>query len=164
MKSLNWNGLYANKFKKIGLIFTAIFIILDIIGKVSGMDDSTIFIGPVYILILSLMIAIFSKEKIEDERIQVIRYFALKQTFSIVIVTVLFSIPLTKIFHSNFSYYCIIVPMLCYFPIFELANYYNPNFIFKEQTSNKTSEQIMQMTLSMGVVISIIALIIHFLK
>lgn len=160
MKSINWNGLYANKFKKAGLIFAAIFILLDLIGRFSEMEDKS-FITPVYFIIYSLMIAMFSREKIEDERVQIIRYFALKQTFSIVIVTVLLAIPVTRIFHSSFSYYCIIIPMLCYFPIFELVNTYNPAFIFKEGTSNKTSEQLTQMVLAMGVVMSIISLVIN---
>lgn len=163
MKSPNWNGLYANKFKKIGLVFAVLFISLDLIGRFSAMEDKLLF-TPIYFIIFSLLTAIFSKEKIEDERIQIIRNFALRQTFSIIILTILLAIPLTKIFHSNFSYYCIIVPMLCYFPVFELANYYNPAFIFKEETSNKTSEQITIMALSTGVVMSIISLVMHFLK
>lgn len=164
MKSINWNGLYANKFKKIGLIFAAIFIFIDLIARFSNMEDKSL-LSPAYFIIYSLIIAMFSKEKIEDERIKIIRYFSLKQTFSIVILTVLLTILVNKTLHySNFSYYSIIIPMLCYFPIFELVNIYNPAFIFKEGTSNKASEQLTQMALSVGVVMSIISLVINFLK
>lgn len=163
MKSINWNGLYANKFKKAGLIFAMLFIFIDIIERISGMDDIVI-IGPIYFTILSLVIAIFSKEKLEDERIQVIRYFALKQTFSIVILSVLLTIAFTRIAHSSFTYYSIIVPMLCYFPIFELANYYNPDFIFKERTSEKGSEAVIVVALTIGLIASVVSLIMYLLK
>lgn len=164
MKSLNWNGLFTNKFKKIGLIFAAIYIGIDIINKIYGVEDKAIIIDPIYYIIMSLNIAMFSKEKVEDERTQIIRHFALKLTFTILILTLLFAIPLTKIFHSNFSYYCIIIPILCYFPIFELANYYNPAYIFKEGVTHKGSEQLSIMALSTGVIMFIISMIINLVK
>lgn len=160
MKSLNWNGLFANKFKSIGLIFAAIFIIAEAVGRFSGMDDKTSINLTVYFIIYSLHLAIFSKEKIEDERVQIIRYFALKQTFSILILVIL----MTNISHSNFSYYSIIASMLCYFPIFELANYFNPDWIFKERTAKKGSESFVSMALIIGLIASVGSLVIHFLK
>ena len=160
MKSLNWNGLYANKFKRIGLIFAALFIVIEGVNRYYGVDNSNSINLTIYFIIYSLFLAIFSKEAIEDERIQIIRYFSLKQTFSIVILAIL----MTNISHSNFSYYSIIGSMLCYFPIFELTNYFNPDFIFKERTAKKGSETFVTMALTIGLVASVGSVIMHFLK
>ena len=159
MKSMNWNGLYDNNFKSIGLIFAAIFIVIEIVGKITRMPDTTSTGMNIYLIIVSLFLAMFSKEKIEDERILIIRYFALKQTFTIVIVV----ISITSARHFNFSYYSIIASMLCYFPIFQLANSYNPDFIFKERTSKMSGSFVKGFFVFMTIA-AIYDLVMHIFK
>lgn len=125
--------------KKIGILFASIFIILEIIAKITGtleaIDQSLIIIINVFIL-LSLNMAVFSKEKTDDERTRIIRYFSLKTSFQILIVTMV-----VNYWNSIIeAIYLAIASLILYLLIFHLANYYNPSFIFKEETKKNKAD------------------------
>lgn len=73
----------------------------------------------------------FSKEKTDDERTQVIRYFAVKTSFRLLILG-LASIYLLK-FKIDLIYIAI-SSLIIYLLIFYFSSYFNPDFIFKEET------------------------------
>lgn len=132
MKSSDFSPLNKYYVKRIGLILAGFLITLSIVAKLTGiLEEIELRLINVYIL-LSLLLAAFSKEKVDDERSQKIRYFSLKFTFNLLIIFIAFN----YLFKFNFeSIYLAISSLIIYLVIFYLANYFNPKFIFKEDTN-----------------------------
>jgi intein/homing endonuclease len=133
MKLSNLSSLNAHYVKRIGLIFASLFISLEIIAKLTGViEEIDLRLINLYI-IASLGFVAFSKEKVDDERSQIIRYFSLKFTFKLLIA----GIATIYCFKINIEpIYIAISSLIAYLVTYYLASYYNPEFIFKEETKN----------------------------
>jgi len=127
MKLSNLSSLNAHYIKRIGLIFASLFIALAIIAKLTGViEEIDLRLLNLYILV-SLGFVAFSKEKVDDERSQIIRYFSLKLTFKLLIA----AIATVYCFKLNIeSIYIAISSVIAYLIIYSLASYFNPDFIF----------------------------------
>ena len=153
MKLSNLSALNQPYAKKIGILLASIFIILEIVAKITGTleagDQASITIINVFIL-LALSMAVYSKEKTDDERTQIIRYFSLKTSFQLLIGAILIN-------HWNDSIvepiYIAIASLIIYLLIFHLSNYFNPGFIFKEKTKkNKAEIKLVTVIMGFGVI------------
>lgn len=117
--------------KKLGLIVSFAWLVVELAIRIRGVIDQHV-IAPINIMfLLSLFWAVFSKEKVDDERLQAIRYFSFKTTmqlFPIAVVTLV-------IFKYNIEplNYAIGV-LIGYLMIYYLCVFFNPEFIFKEKT------------------------------
>lgn len=131
MKLSKLSSLNAHYVKRTGLIFASLFIVLEIIAKICGViEEIDLRLINIYIL-GSLFFVAFSKEKVDDERSKIIRYFSLKFTFGFLIDV----IAIIYYFKFNIELiYIAISSLIVYLIVFYLANYYNPEFIFKEET------------------------------
>lgn len=131
MKLSNLSSLNKHYVKRIGLFFASFFIVLEIVAVLTGtIADIDLRLVNLYILV-SLSLAAFSKEKVDDERSQKIRYFSLKFTFNLLIL----GLALIYLLKLNFeTIYIAISSLIIYLVVFYLANYFNPEFIFKEET------------------------------
>ncbi|HUX53330.1 MAG TPA: hypothetical protein VMV56_02830 [Williamwhitmania sp.] len=134
MKGPNLFALNEHSIRRTGLIFAGIFIVLEIIAKVTGsIQHMHVSLVNIYTM-LALFMAAFSKDKVDDERSQAIRYFSLKVTFKCLLA----AISINYIYKFNFeSIYIANSSLIVYLIIYHLANYYNPVFIFKEGTRKK---------------------------
>ena len=131
MKLSNLSSLNENYVKRIGLIFASIFIVMEIVAHITGVIEKLDVQNINIYLLLSLSLAAFSKEKIDDERLKAIRYFSLKLTFNLLIV----SLAINYLLKSNIeTIYIAISSLIIYLIVFNLANHFNPEFIFKEET------------------------------
>ena len=130
MKLSDLSSLNAHYVKRIGLIFASLFIALEIVAKLTGVIEGIdLRLYNLYILV-SLLSAVFSKEKVDDERSKIIRYFSLKSTFKLLI----FSIAINYCYELKLeSIYIAISSLIVYLIIYYLASYFNPEFIFKEE-------------------------------
>ncbi|MBE9468115.1 MAG: hypothetical protein IMY72_07325 [Bacteroidetes bacterium] len=117
--------------KRIGLFFASFFIVLESVAALTGtIADIDFKLVNLYILV-SLSLVAFSKEKVDDERSQKIRYFSLKFTFNLLIL----GLALIYLLELNFeTIYIAISSLIIYLVVFNLSNYFNPEFIFKEET------------------------------
>ena len=88
---------------------------------------------------LSLLLIVFSKEKIDDERTKQIRFFTIKTTFSMLIGLIV----ITNMYNYQLDLtYIPTASLLFYLIVFYLSNYFNPSFIFVERISdNKSSDR-----------------------
>jgi hypothetical protein len=131
MKLSNLSALNQHYVKRIGIIFASIFIIMEIVAKLTGtIEQIDLRLVNLYIM-LALFMAAFSKDKVDDERSKIIRYFTLKVTFRYLLA----AIATNYILELNIeSIYIAISFLIIYLIIFQVANYYNPEFIFKEET------------------------------
>jgi len=131
MKSSNLSALNQHYENRIGIIFASIFIIMEIVAKLTGtIEEIDTHLINLYILV-ALSLSVFSKEKTDDVRTQTIRYFAVKLSFRLLIA------GLAAIYLLNIQIdliYIAISSLIIYLIIFYLSNYYNPSFIFKEET------------------------------
>ena len=136
MKLSNLSSLNKYSVKRIGFFFAFFFILLEILALKAGtIDESNFRLLNVYIL-GSLLLVAFSKEKVDDERSQKIRYFSLKFTFKFLLA----SITSNYLLNYNIeTIYVAIFSLIIYLVVFNLANYYNPEFIFKEETKKNES-------------------------
>jgi hypothetical protein len=137
MKLSNLSALNQHYVKRLGVIFASIFIILGIVAKLTGTwEEIDVRLVNLYILV-ALSLTVFSKEKTDDERTQIVRYFAIKMSFRLLIA------GLAAIYLLNFKIdliYIAISSLIIYLLIFYLSSYFNPSFIFKEETkTNKGS-------------------------
>lgn len=133
MKISNLSALNQHYVKRIGLIFASIFIIMEIVAKLTGtIEEIDTHLINLYILV-ALSLTVFSKEKTDDERTQIIRYFSVKTSFRLLIA------GLAIIYILKFKIeliYIAISSLILYLIIFYLTNYFNPGFVFKEETKN----------------------------
>lgn len=134
MKLSNLSALKEHSVKRTGIIFAGIFIVLEIVAKVTGAIEQ-MDVSLVNLFTMSaLFMAAFSKDKVDDERSQTIRYFSIKVTFKCLLIAILinyiYKLNIESIYIANLS-------LIAYLIIYHLANYYNPEFIFKEGTRRK---------------------------
>ncbi len=134
----NLSSLNNYSVKQIGILSTVIFIIIKILSLYVNRFSTDMNSINNFIL-LSLMLIVFSKEKIDDERSQTIRYFALKVTCKFFLLGTMLS-QLIK-FNLNLTYVAIST-MLIYLLIFNLASYFNPRWIFSEKTEQTNTKLI----------------------
>lgn len=137
MKLSNLSALNAYSAKRLGILFASIFIVIEIVAKITGtLETIDIHLMNLYI-VGALSLAVFSKEKIDDERTQIIRYFAVKTSFKLLIL----GLAALYVLKINIELiYIAISSLILYLIIFYLSNYFNPGFIFKEETkSNKNN-------------------------
>ncbi len=128
------NSLDQHSVKRIGLIFAIIFIVLEIVANITGtIEEIDVHLVNLYIL-LALSMMVFSKEKTDDERTQIIRYFTMKTSFRLLI----YGLATIYLFEFNIEIiYIAILSLIMYLIIFYLTDYFNPSFIFKEKTKDK---------------------------
>ena len=133
MKTSNLSSLNQHYVKRIGVLFASVFIIMELIAKLTGaIEKIDISLVNLYILV-ALSLAAFSKEKTDDERDQIIRYFSLKLSLRILIA----GLAIVYVLKYNVeTIYIGISSLIIYLLIFHLADYFNPSFIFKEETKN----------------------------
>ncbi len=141
MKLSNLSALHQHYVKRVGLIFAGAFITMEIIAKLAGklqlMDTKLI---NLYTLI-ALSMAVFSKEKTDDERSQLIRYFTMKKSFQFLIL----ELVIIQVFELQFELILVAISALAFYLItFYITNYFNPDFLFKEETkTNKLGFRLM---------------------
>ncbi len=137
MKLSNLSSLNPHYVKRIGLIFASLFIALEIVAKLTGViDEIDTSLINLYILVSMSFIA-FSKEKVDDERSKAIRYFSLKLTFGYLMFGIALIYAAESILDTKINIeliYIAISSLIVYSIIFYLASYFNPDFIFKEET------------------------------
>jgi hypothetical protein len=150
MKTSNLSSLNQPYVKRIGLLFAGIFIVMEIFAKLTGaIEKIDLTLVNLYILV-ALSMAAFSKEKTDDERHQIIRYFSFKLTVRIIIA----GLAIIYVMKYNVeTIYIAIASLLTYLLIFHLADYFNPNFIFKEET--KKNPNIIKMFVGIMIIIGI---------
>lgn len=140
MKLSNLSALNEPYAKKVGILFAGIFILLEIVAKLTGTLEATspflIKFSNLFIL-LALSKAVFSKEKTDDERTRIIRYFSLKTSLQLLIGALAINYLGEYIAESI---YIVIASLILYLLIFHLSNYYNPSFIFKEKTKKYNTD------------------------
>lgn len=118
--------------KKIGLITAFAWLVVELVIQIRGVVDKPM-IGVANIMFLSgLLMAVFSKEKIDDERFLAIRYFSFKTTM------LLFTITVVAVYSFKYNVepiYYAIGTLIGYLMIYYFCVLFNPGFIFKEKTT-----------------------------
>jgi len=119
--------------KKIGLIIAFSWLVVEIVLRIRGIVDKPM-VGVAHIMFSTgLLMAVFSKEKIDDERFLAIRYFSFKTTMLLFILTVVavysFKYDIEPIVYA-------IGTLIGYLMIYYFCVLFNPNFIFKEKSPN----------------------------
>lgn len=117
--------------KKLGLIVSLAWLIVELAIRIRGVVDQHV-IAPINIMfLLGLFWVVFSKERIDDERFKAIRYFSFKTTVQLFPIAV----AILVVFKYNIEplNYAIGV-LIGYLMIYYLCVFFNPEFIFKEKT------------------------------
>lgn len=117
--------------KKAFLILGSLFLVTLLLCRHFELPRSYIMWGK-GITVCLFISAIFTREKTDDERSQQLRYFALKSSF---VMMALWSIMHDGPNESAFS--PIMGSIVLYFIAFYLADYFNPDYLFKESTTKK---------------------------
>lgn len=125
--------LEAHYMRRFGLVLVFLLVAVELLAYLADVHEA---VNLRYLRAFTLgalgMIA-FSKEKIDDERVQAIRYFSLKLTFCfLLIISVVTYISVISIDLLN----ALILSLIVYLIIFHLANRFNPEFVFKEEVNN----------------------------
>jgi len=166
MKATILSSLNDFRVKKTALIFALIFGTLQILMSVFHMyegDSIRKFIN--FIILLTLLMAVYSKEKLDDERVQQVRYFSFKMSFYVIVVFLgfnyFFGLGVSAIYIGMGS-------LLFYLIIFYLGIFFNPAFIFIEKTDRSRIQQInlkfFRVILSVVAVLIVLAMITNYLK
>jgi hypothetical protein len=117
--------------KKLGLIVSFAWLIVELAIRIRGVVDQHV-ITPISIMfLLSLFWAVFSKENVDDERFQAVRYFSFKTTMQLFPLAVV-SLVILKYNIEPLNY--AIGVLIGYLMIYYLCVFFNPEFIFKEKT------------------------------
>lgn len=150
MKLSNLSTLNENYVKRIGFLFASIFIIMEIVVKLTGIQEEIkLDLINLYILV-ALSLAVFSKEKTDDERTQIIRYFTIKMSFRLLVA----GLAVIYMFKFNVDIiYIAISSLIFYLLIFYLSSYFNPRFIFKEEA--KTNKRSLKLIIGIMIFIGI---------
>jgi hypothetical protein len=158
-------------FKKLGLAITAVGLLLLITLLVwspeldePGYIDKVLY--PLHLIIIfGLMMLTFSKEKIDDERVQKIRYFVTKFCFRFLIIllpTYLIITNLDRVPFSVYPIFYIIEGILILFQIlFRFGLNRNPKKMFSEPTKGNTGFVILFIALLIMIVTVVIDLFSH---
>ena len=159
------------KFKRINLVGSAFFLMIDIIIHIFNLgylwkDFVNVHIILHFFLILGLVSAVLSKEKIDDELAQKIRYASYKLTLSLLVcigALIVYFLTFLKITSIP------LLPVLYFFEatlVFNLLLTYlgirfSPAWILKEPTSPKSYTQAMITIYIMIVILLIVVAIIN---
>jgi len=130
--------------KKMGLIMAAAWLVVEVVLRIHGVVDKPM-IGATNIMFLGgLIMAVFSKEKTDDERFLAIRYFSFKTTMLLFVLTI---VALYSFKYNVESIYYAIGTLIGYLIIYYFCVFFNPDFIFKENTikSRKNSDVVFVM-------------------
>jgi cell division protein FtsW (lipid II flippase) len=158
-------------FKKIGLAVTAIGLLMLIAIIVwspewdePGYIDKVLF--PLHLIIIfGLMMLTFSKEKIDDEGVQKIRYFVTKFCFRLLIVLIPTYLIITNLDRMAFSAYpifYIIEGMLILFQIlFRIGLKQSPKMMYSEPTKGNAGFIIVLIAMFILIVTVVIDLFTH---
>jgi len=123
--------LYDYKLKRKAAFFAGIFVLLKLVADIMNLGNQVDMKNLNLYVVLSLLLVISGKEKLDDERTKEIRHFALNLTFRLLVAFIV----LNSLFKLNFEVINIVISSLIfYLLIFYTADYYNPGFIFKEST------------------------------
>ena len=122
--------------KKLGLSVALTFLIVEFAIKIKGVVDESIIEGTNMLFLYGLILAVFSKEKVDDERFVAIRYFSLKFSLQLFLIAVFIDyirkIQITPIY---FAFGTLITYLIVYYT----CVLFNPKFIFKEKTEESFS-------------------------
>ena len=117
--------------KKIGLVIAFSWLVVEIVLRIRGIVDKPM-VGAAHIMFSTgLLMAVFSKEKIDDERFLAIRYFSFKTTLLLFAITV---ITVYSFRYNVDAIYYVIGTLMSYLIIYYFCVFFNPEFIFKEMT------------------------------
>jgi hypothetical protein len=140
-------ALADSRYKLVGISFALLGLILlfaqDFMGLVyeSGWKDRTLLLIH-YVIILSLIMLNFSKEKDDDERIQRIRYTLLKLVYAWTILGISFYLVVTGLNSVDLNMYIIIYiiegALVLYQILFRIFLVINPKWIFEEHRSKRS--------------------------
>lgn len=126
--------------KKIGFVVAFSWLVVEIVLRIRGVVDKPM-IGMTNIMFFGgLLMAVFSKEKIDDERFLAIRYFSFKTTM------LLFTITVVAVYSFKYNVepiYYAIGTLVGYLMIYYFCVLFNPEFIFKEKTSESMNSKVM---------------------
>lgn len=129
--------------KKLGLIIAFAFLIVEVVIIIRGVVDDNIIMPANVFLLLFLCFAVFSKEKIDDERLMAIRYFSFKKTMELFPLAVI----VDYVRGGNIApIYFAIGTLMGYLFIYYFCLFFNPDFIFKEKTNEKYSNLTLVLT------------------
>lgn len=139
-------SLADHRFRFFGLLISIVAVILLVTLHMlnyqyeEGWHDR-IFIINHFIIVFGLYMIMFSKETIDDERVQRIRYSLLKVNYTLTICGILCYISVTTLDKVEFSiyivFYIIEVVLIVYQLLFRYCLAVNPDWIFKETTRSK---------------------------
>jgi hypothetical protein len=144
-------AMFDYRVKKQAIILSIIFFIVDKLTYINNDWYANSYSNHIffnYLIVLGLLTAIGSKDKIDDERSRLIRYSILKN--SIALFVVIFGI--TALFSGQFGIkslsmitilYCLQGILVIHILSLFLANKYNPAWLFKETTSPKDYNNLM---------------------
>lgn len=144
-------SLYDYKVKKHALIATIVFFLIDkIVYLLEGYYVNIHFhhIMFNYLVVISLLTAANSKDKIDDERSMLIRYSVLKSSFGFfAIVFGIIALMSNQFEIESLSMltilYCIQGLLAVHVVLVYLGNRFNPSWLFKETTAPKDFNQMM---------------------
>lgn len=144
-------SLFDYKVKKHALIASLVFFILDKIIYLFGSYYVNIHFHHIlfnYLVVISLITAANSKDKIDDERSMLVRYSVLKSSFGFFAIVFGIIALLSNIFHvESLSMltilYCIQGLLVVHIALVYLGNRYNPSWLFKETAAPKDFNQMM---------------------
>mgnify|MGYP006301486207 CR=1 FL=1 len=166
MKASSLSSLNDFRVKKTALIFTIIFGTLQVLMSVFQLYEG----DPIrkfmnFIILLTLLMAVYSKEKLDDERVQQVRYFSLKMSFYVLIIFLGFN------YFAGFGISAIYVgigSLLFYLIVFYLGLFFNPAFIFIEKTNRSKIQRInlkvFRVVCSVIAVLIALAILTNFFK
>jgi hypothetical protein len=158
-------------FKKFGLAVTAIGLLMLIAIKVwspeldePGYMDKILF--PIHLVIIfGLMILTYSKEKIDDEGVQKIRYFVTKFCFRLIIIFIPTYLIITNLDRVEFSayhiFYIIEVILILFQILFRIGLKQSPKMMFSEPTKGNAGFIIVLIALLILIVTVMIDLFSH---
>jgi len=153
LKFLNLSSFGNYNTKKLGLFFSFAFLIVELAIAVEGVVNESIVTLTNLFFLMSLFWAVFSKEKIDDERFQAIRYFTFKTITQLFVFAVVFD--LIKNYRIAPIYFAI-GTLSGYLVIYYFCVIVNPEFIYKEKTR---VNPINNVTLIVTAIVLIVALI-----
>jgi len=142
-----FNALADPQYKFIGLTFALIGVLLFIAQKLlnltydPGWEDRILLLIH-YVIIISLIMLNFSKEKADDERIQRIRYSVLKQIYAWTIMGIAIYLLSTGLDRINLDMYIILYiiegMLVLYQILFRIYLILNPKWIFEDHRAMRS--------------------------
>jgi hypothetical protein len=168
----NLTSLFSYQVKIQALIQAAIIVVLDKVIYLAGgvyINSRFYHIFFNYLVVLALLTAVNSKNKIDDERSMFVRYSILKSTFGLFVVLFGIIALLSDMLEIDSLsmltiLYCIESLLVFHLIAVFLANKYNPAWLFKENTAPKNYNQMMIGLFYGFYFILLILIVMSFLK